>query len=406
MHVAVLSYHGSPLAVPGRPSMGGMQVYIRSVSRALAQQGHTIDIFTRQDSSLTPTICTDAPGVRVISLPAGPVGPVSKTDLAHYVDEFAARVEAFAQDIAPYDIIHSHYWLSTLIGETLSRHWSVPHVTMFHTLAEVKSEDGVGEPPERIMAERRLVHAVDRIVVASPHERLQLMNRYNVAPENICVVACGVDTRIFQPGDKEESRDALAIETPYSLAFVGRIEPLKGVEVLLRAHALLPNREDVTVLLVGGLSDGHVDEPERLKRLTHDLGTSDQVRFLPPMHQADLPLVYQAADATIVPSSYESFGLVAVESLACGTPVIASRVGGLISTICDGENGFLVPWRTPEAFAGRIDTLLSDDELRAHLAANARPSVACFQWPMVASQLTSLYCDLQANHLALEECCG
>ncbi len=394
MRIATISYHGSPLAAPGTPSTGGMQVYVRELSRALADLGHQVDVFTRRASPDLPAIVQDRPGLRVIHLPAGPAEPVTKQDLAFHLPAFITQVLRFQeQEGRPYDIIHSHYWLSGRVGRLLRERWNAPHVTMFHTLAEVKNRARVGEreSEDRMLSERLIIRDADQIVVASPHERAQLLRFYEALDEQVSVVPCGVDLDRFHPVDKQAARAEIGFKERYQLLYVGRLEPLKGIDILIRAAAGLEDRDDLAVLLVGGTSDGHAGEEARLRAIAAEVGLADRVHFLGPQPQDRLVQLYNAVDVTVVPSYYESFGLVAVESMACGTPVIASRVGGLTSTVRDGETGYLIPWRCPEAFLERLELLLDNSLLRGHFSTAARANVERFRWEAVAEQIVSVY---------------
>lgn len=403
MRIATISYHGSPLAAPGAPSTGGMQVYVRELSRALAAQGHQVDVFTRRTEPDQPDVITDRPGLRIINLTAGPERPVPKSDLPSYLSAFIWQVLKFAaREGRPYDLVHSHYWLSGRVGRVLRSRWGVPHVTMFHTLAEVKNRARIGErePDERIRSERLIISEADQIVVASAHERQQLLRFYEALDDQVAVVPCGVDLDHFRPIPKQTARAAVGTQGKHVLLFVGRLEPLKGIDILLRAAAGLDERDDVEVIIAGGLSDGHPGEPERLRAVAAECGLGHRVRFIGPQTQERLVLWYNAADITVVPSYYESFGLVAVESMACGTPVVASRVGGLTSTVRDGETGYLIPWRCPEAFLERLELLVGNETLRAHFGEAARRSVERFGWAAVAEQIAAVYRSLDTPAVA------
>ncbi|GIW06762.1 MAG: glycosyl transferase family 1 [Dehalococcoidia bacterium] len=394
MRIATISYHGSPFAAPGAPSTGGMQVYVRELARALAALGHHVDVFTRRSSADQPEVIVDRPGFRVINLTAGPAGPVAKGELSLHLCSFTRELlEYAAKEGAQYDIIHSHYWLSGRVGRVLRERWDIPHVTMFHTLAEVKNRARIGEreSDERISSERLIIGEADQIIVASRHEQQQLLRFYEALAEQIAVVPCGVDLDRFRPMSRQAARAAVGVTGKHVLLFVGRLEPLKGIDILIRAAAGLEERADVEVIIAGGLSDGHPDEPARLRTIAAECGIAEKVRFVGPQSQDRLVELYNAADVTVVPSYYESFGLVAIESMACGTPVIASRVGGLSSTVRDGETGYLIPWRCPEAFLERLELLLGNEELRAHFAAAARQSVERFRWSAVAEQIAAVY---------------
>ncbi|MCS7001504.1 MAG: glycosyltransferase [Dehalococcoidia bacterium] len=381
-----------------------MQVYIRELSRALVANGHHVDVFTRRASPDAPPIIVDRPGLRVITVPAGPPTNVPKTDLSFHLPAFISQVRGFeAREGRGYDVIHSHYWLSGRVGRFLRRAWGVPHVTMFHTLAEIKNRARIGEreSDERLRHERLIVDDADRIVVASEHERLQLQRFYDVPSSRISVVPCGVDLELFRPGDRAAARAALGVHERYVVLFVGRLEPLKGIDILLRAVAGLDDRDQIAVLLAGGASDGYPSERERLQALVAELGIAAHTRFLGPQPQERLPTLYAAADVTVVPSYYESFGLVAIESMACGTPVIASRVGGLPSSVRDGETGYLIPWRCPEAFQERLELLLGNDVLRSQFGHAARASVERFRWSAVADQIADVYASVVADEPAV-----
>lgn len=396
--IAVLSMHTSPLAPLGGAVSGGMNVYVRELSRKMAERGYAVDVFTRRERPDGPAIVETQGGVRVAHIAAGPAAPIEKEALAAYVEAFAAGVEAFAREQGlRYDLIHSHYWLSGLAGGALQRAWNVPHVVMFHTLGEAKNRarPTEREPLERIAAERLVARSADRIVVATSHERDLLAQRYGARPEDIAVVPCGVDLDIFHPMDKEAARKQLGLaDDERIILFVGRIEPLKGIDILISAAAQLHEEADFFhAVIVGG--DARAETRVReLKSLATNLGVEHHVTFVGAVDHERLPLYYSAADVCVVPSFYESFGLVAVEAMACGTPVVASRVGGLVTTVRDGETGYLVPWRCPEPFAERLDLLLRNDELRASLGGAAREAVQRFRWSNVAEAMDGIYSEL------------
>ncbi len=389
--IAVLSFHTSPLALPGTRYSGGLNVYVRSVSRELGRRGHCLDIFTRRTDPVSPSVMELAPNVRLVQLEAGPPD-ADKEDLYPHLPEFVRRLLAHAQaEGRGYDLVHSHYWLSGWAGQVLKERWGIPHVIMFHTLGEVKLRfhPGEREHPHRLEAERQIALAADRIVCASRGEKEALVRLYGVPPERVEVVPCGVDTGLFRPLGRASSREALGLpgDLPIVL-FVGRLEPLKGLDLLLRAHARLsvPAR----LVLVGG---DERDEAlrQRLRALARRLGSEGHVHFLPAVPHERLPLYYSAADVCAVPSRYESFGLVALESMACGTPVVASRVGGLQELVRHGETGFLVSPAQPEPFARCLERVLCDGELREALGRRARLLALGYQWPQVAERVEAIY---------------
>ena len=401
--IAMLSLHTSPLADLGRTrDAGGMNVYVRELSRELGRGGMGVDIFTRRSDPTLPLIQPLGNQVRLIAIPAGPAIPLPPGELYPYVDDFARHVARFAdRSTHGYDLIHSHYWLSAAAGLDLARQWDVPHVTMFHTVERLKGQQyGGGAPMEnaatrvRIEQEGRIARAVDRVIVSTEHEREQLQRLYGLPDARLPIIPCGVDPHVFMPGSAAErhaDRAAIALEHTPTLLFVGRLDPIKGIDLLLESVARM--RTPARLIVVGGDPAGDL-EIERLRARAAALGIGARVAFPGAVPQRDLPRYYRAADALVVTSRYESFGLAAVEALACGTPVVAARVGGLPSIVRDGENGLLVRWRAPEAFAERLDELLGDDALRARLAARARPSVERFAWRRIGDEVRAMYADL------------
>jgi D-inositol-3-phosphate glycosyltransferase len=396
----VICAHSSPLAELGGRATGGMNVYVRELSKELGARGYAIDIFTRRASAEAPEVQPIGPNARVVHVTAGPAAPIEKEAIAGVLDEFETNLRAFlARDGASYGIVHSHYWMSGVVGARLARDSRVPHVAMFHTLGEVKNRarSSEHEPQARIEAERLIATTADRIIAASRHEQHLLTSLYGARAEAIAVVPCGVDLDLFAPMDKEFARRRLGIPaTQRILLFVGRIEPLKGIDILISAAAQLHDDENFSVLIVGG--DARAEsQVEELRQQAAALGVDHHISFVGSVAHEALPLYYNAADVCVVPSYYESFGLVAVEAMACGTPVVASRVGGLTSTVSDGETGYLVPWRCPEPFAERLELLLDNDELRASFGRAGREAVERFRWANVADAVAGLYEELLAT---------
>ena len=412
-NVAMLSLHTSPLAPLGRTrDAGGMNVYVRGLARELGRGGMRVDIFTRRSHPDQPPIQWLGNRVRLIHITAGPPILLPPTELYPYVPEFARRVARFAAHAARgYDLIHSHYWLSAVAGAGLARVWDVPHVTMFHTVERLKAHyDGAAEmPPTRASAirseqEGRIAASVDRIVVSTEHEREQLSRLYGLPESRLTIIPCGVDLDAFTPGTLVERRAArreLAPDGRPTLLFVGRLDPIKGIDLLLESVAAM--RREARLIVVGGDPAGD-PEVERLRALAAELGIGARVDFPGAVPQDALVRYYRAADTLVVASRYESFGLAAVEALACGTPVVAAPVGGLPSIVRDGENGLLVRWRSPQAFAERLDELLGDGALRAQLASHARPSVANFAWPRIGDHVRALYDEVTMERPAAIAC--
>jgi D-inositol-3-phosphate glycosyltransferase len=391
--IAVVSVHTSPLALPGTRDSGGLNVYVRELSREMAKRGHAIDIFTRRTDASTPEV-TVIDGTRVIQVAAGPLD-ASKTAQRRHLETFRKGVMSFAERHgAEYDLVHSHYWMSGWVGQTLADCWKAPHVVMFHTLAEAKNQHHLGErePKYRIAAERVVARGADRVICASDSERQTLTEEYGVSPGRLTVVPCGVDIEKFRPLDARAARASLGLDPDVPvLLFIGRIEPLKGIDVLIRAASQLDGK--FQLLVVGG-DEKDAQKTHDLHVLAEEVGVEGKVVFGDAVPHDELPRYYNAASICVVPSYYESFGLVALEAMACGVPVIASRVGGLKETVQDGRTGYLVPWRCPEPFAERLDLLLTNEPLRKSLGEEARQVAERYRWPVIAEQVEDVYHDL------------
>ncbi len=394
MRIAMLSLHTSPLAPLGGRETGGMNVYVREVAGQLAAQGAQVDVFTRRSSTTEDEVrpifaggSTGGASARLIQVTAGPKSRIEKEEMLPFCGAFADGVEAFrAREGVTYDVIYSHYWLSAESGAILAQRWDVPHAAMFHTLAEVKlrARASESEPRERIDAEQRLVRGLDCIVAATEHERRLLMQIYRVPATRVAVVPLGVDLDQFQPRPQAEARAALGIAPEERMVLaIGRIEPLKGFDILIRSIAQLSDRRSVVLSIIGG-DDRASRELAALRAVAEEVGVADHVRLLGPRPHEELPAYYNAADVVAVPSFYESFGLVAVEAMASGVPVVASRVGGLASTVADGRTGYLIPWRCPEPFAEKIELLLRNEELRRALGRAAAERMRSYSWSEVA----------------------
>ncbi len=378
LHLALLCLHSSPLGRLGARDTGGMSVVVREAARHLALRGHRVDVFTSPPGALRNGVQELSPGVRLVELDPG---APDRAGLPERVPAIARRIEAFRRRAgARYDLVHSHYWISGLAGEVLARAWGVPHVVTFHTLAAAKNALACGEdePPARVRAEARLARTADRVTVPSRAEHEATTAVFpGLAPAR---VPCGVDPGRFRPvPPAPRPRDRRV------LLYVGRITPVKGLDVLLAAAARLPFPWELWV--VGG--EGEPDAP-RVRAMARAAGVDGRVRYLGPRPQADLPALYAAADAAVVPSRYESFGLVILEALACGTPVAASRVGVAEEAIVPGQNGALSPPEDPGALARAIAgaAALERDPDRI------RRTVAGFGWAEASGRLETLYLDL------------
>jgi D-inositol-3-phosphate glycosyltransferase len=401
--VALLSVHTSPLARPGGNKAGGLNVYVLGLARQLAALGCRVDIFSRKAGRDVPEVVDLAPGLRAVHLRAGPVRHLRPESIFKHLDAFeAALLDFCARDGAAFDVIHSHYWLSGLVGEALKQRWHVPHVTMFHTLGEIKNRASVGEhePDLRIGAEAHIIAGVDRVICATEQERALLAQLYAADRAKVTVIPLGVDLERFQPVDKAEARAALGLKDERIVLFVGRLEPLKGVDILINAAALLESDVDCSVLIVGGDESSRA-QMARLRGLARERGIEERVAFVGAVDHDKLPLYYSAADVCVVPSHYESFGLVAVEAMASGLPVVASRVGGLTGTVKDGETGYLIPWLCPEPFAERIELLLDNEPLRRNLGEAAREAVGRYRWESVVAAVLDVYRELLSRQAAL-----
>ncbi|MGW4207093.1 D-inositol-3-phosphate glycosyltransferase [Lentzea sp. NPDC004789] len=399
--VAVLSVHTSPLEQPGTGDAGGMNVYIVQTATRMAQRGVEVEIFTRATSSELPPVAELAPGVRVRHVAAGPFEGLGKEELPGQLCAFTAgvlRAEA-RHEPGYYDAIHSHYWLSGQVGWLARERWGVPLVYTAHTLAKVKNlalaEGDTPEPRMRVIGEEQVVNESDRLVANTDIEAGELIKLYDAEPSKVAVVPPGVDLDRFTPGDRARARHGFGLpQDAIVLAFVGRIQPLKAPDVLLRAAAEMLVRDPglrsrLVVLIVGGPSGSGTERPKALEELAAQLGITDVVRFLPPQPGPALAEVYRAADLVAVPSHNESFGLVALEAQACGTPVVAAAVGGLPVAVNDGVSGVLVHGHEPDAWAAAIGSVALPQ--REHLASNAVGHARRFSWDRTTDALLAGY---------------
>jgi D-inositol-3-phosphate glycosyltransferase len=394
----MLSVHTCPLAALGGKETGGMNVYVRELSRQLASMGVPVDVFTRSQDPRIPRVVELADGARVVHVPAGPEAPMPRERVHAHLDEFVHRVDAWRLAAgADYRLVHAHYWLSGVAALALRERWRTPVVQMFHTLGHLKNgaarADDDREPDLRLREESRVARTVDRIVAASHVERRELGRLYGATANRVHVIPCGVDTALFTPGNTAAARATLGLDARPTLLYVGRIAPIKGLVTLLDAVARLRDLgRSVRLLVVGGDTDEPIAPHEAYVRgRTCALGLCNAVTFLGAQPQAVLRDYYVAADVVVMPSYYESFGMVALEAMACGRPVIASRVGGLASTVRDGITGFLVPDGNADMLAQRLDRALADPALRARLGAAGVEWAAEHGWPRVARAICREY---------------
>jgi D-inositol-3-phosphate glycosyltransferase len=390
--VALISVHGCPMMRPGMRAAGGMNVYLKYLVESLGDQGICADLFTRNHEPDGPQVITLGPRARVIHIPAGPE-LTPKEDIYYHLPEFLQGLGEFLErEELSYDLVHSHYWLSGWVGCQVARAWDVPHVSTFHTMSLVKRLTfEAQEPPIRESIEREVASQSDLVVAFSEEERALLQSAYGVAADQVRVTTEGVDLGLFSPRNKQEARKHLGLEpdTP-TILYVGRLEAFKGTHVLLRAMARLRDVPNLRLVVVGG---GGNEDPEAsaLHQLAEEMGVAGRVLWQYAVPQEALPDYYAAADVCAVPSYHESFGLVALEAMACGTPVVAASVGGLRSLVVDGVTGLLVDPNTPELFAQRLQTVLDDPAMQSSMSIAAHQRAALFPWSTAASEVASAY---------------
>ena len=412
MKIAMLSYHTCPLAVLGGKDTGGMNVYVREITRQLGAMGIHVDVFTRSQNEHVPHVLHDLGyGNRVVHVRAGPEYPVAKKDLVNYLPQFVAGIQEFAATKGlDYDLIHSHYWLSGLAAIDLKHSWGTPIVHMFHTLGMMKNR--VAQSPsemegkDRIDGEQSVLRHADRIIAATTAEYAQLLWLYQADTSKVVIVPPGVDVCKFYPIPPDEAKEFVGVP-PCSrmILFVGRIEPLKGLDVLLEALSLMrrnsvDDENEFCLVVIGGDPEEGAEndniELARIMALSEQYGLKEFVTFLGKRSQDSLPYYYSAADAVVVPSQYESFGLVALEAMACGKPVVASQIGGLAYLVQDGLTGFTVPVDDPAALADRLTALLRDQDLRERMGKQAGKVAQDYAWDKIANKLLPVYEDLLA----------
>jgi D-inositol-3-phosphate glycosyltransferase len=405
---AVLSVHSCPLAALGGKETGGMNVYVREMAREMGRLGYQVDVFTRSQNPHITRVVHLGRNARVIHLKAGPEEPLPKNELLPHLSEFTSGVMQFASaEGVSYDLIHSHYWLSGRVGEVLKQQWSVPMVHMFHTLgilkntlnrrrAEMESEDRIG-------IESEIMKSADVLVAPSPWEKERMVSHYAADPEKIRVIPCGVDLNLFRPVFPAKARKFLGLSKRKFVLFVGRIDAIKGIDLLIRAIDCLVEKSclgkrDIGLIIVGGDKDADLrietQEMQRLRKMVSRLNLEEKVAFWGAQRQDLLPFFYSAAEAIILPSRYESFGMVALEAMGCGTPVIASRVGGLQFTVEDGRTGFLFPEGNWRELAERIREVIVSRKLKKKLGQAALRRAKKFSWTKVAKEVLSVYRSL------------
>jgi len=409
LRIAILSYHTCPLATLGGKDAGGMNVYVRDLARALGREDIHLDVFTRSQDEHVPHVLHDLGfGNRVAHIPSGPEYPLPKEELITHIPEFVENILEFARKKeCCYDLIHSHYWMSGIAAEQLAKEWDAPIIQMFHTLGKLKqqvaqnAEEAEGE--YRIKGELQVINRVEKIIASTLTERVQLIDLYGADPAKIDIISPGVDTSHFYPIPPDEAKEFIGIpEEKRMILFVGRIEPLKGIKTLLQAigdlHENGMSGTDLCLAVIGGeleSKDGQESaDMQLLNGLRDEYGLGDMVTFLGKRSQDSLPYYYSAAELVVMPSHYESFGMVALESMACGTPVIASLVGGLIHLVEDGVTGYHVPVEDPIALSQCISGLLEDKALRYRMGHDAFAFAKKFDWASISEKIIQVYREL------------
>jgi len=407
--VATISVHTSPLEQPGTGDAGGLNVYVVEVAKLLAASGVEVDIFTRAVSRHQPPVVELTPGVLVRHIEAGPFEELDKSDLPGQLCQFTFEVLRAEATHAPgrYDLVHAHYWLSGQVGAVAKERWGVPLVQSMHTLGKVKNAalaaGDSAEPDLRIRGEAEVISTADRIVANTDAEARDLITLYEAAPERVAAVSPGVDLNTFRPGSQRLARRRLGIaQNAVVLLFAGRVQPLKAPDIVLRAaaelirdHRWLADR--LVVAFVGGPSGTGRNDPDSLVQLAATLGVSRNVRLEPPCPQPDLADWYRAATLVVVPSYSESFGLVAVEAQACGTPVVAASAGGLRTAVRDGVSGVLIDGHDPAGYARAIGDLIANSGRLAKLSRGARKHASGFGWSVTVDRLLDVYRDAMSE---------
>jgi D-inositol-3-phosphate glycosyltransferase len=407
---ALISLHTSPQDQPGVGDSGGMNVYVLEVAKKLTDQGVSVDIYTRCHGDNHPQVQRLQAETRLIQVPAGPCAPVAKNDLPQLLPDFLSGVLKFAaadpeavHRHGPYDVVHSHYWLSGWVGARTKEIWGAPLVTSFHTLGKVKnalrSPEDSPEPGVRLRGEQGVVRHSDRILAPTATEAAHLVGLYGADPDRVRIVPPGVDGGLFAPRDRGEARAKLGLGPGHTVLFVGRLQPFKGPRVAVQAFAaavdLAPQvMRDAELVIVGGPSGAGAEEVAWLQEEASTLGIGERVRFVPPQPHARLADFYSASDLVIVPSRSESFGLVALEAQACGRPVVAARAGGLRHSVVDGVTGFLVAGHDPNVYARRIIELLGDPDIRQRMGRAGVVHAARFTWEATATEIGQVYREL------------
>jgi D-inositol-3-phosphate glycosyltransferase len=398
LSIAMLSIHSSPMGVLGTTDTGGMSVYISEIAREMGARGHIVDIFTRRDNPLQPEVVNLEVNVRLIHLDVNRYGPIQKLDLFHCLKDFFHALNRWlSTQPVRYDLVHSHYWLSGHLGLMAQAKWGLPHMVTFHTLGAVKNATGVGvrEPSRRIAGEKQLASGCSRILVAAQREKENLIRHYDTTADKIGVIPCGVNLDRFHPMDPITARNRVDLHRDDALIlFVGRFVPLKGINRLLAALPHLTDTRRIQVIMVGG-DKRHPPEFNRFKTGLTRRDPEGMIRFVGSIPQPDLVYYYNAANVVVVPSHYESFGLVGLESLACGTPVVTTAVGAMDEVVCHGETGWVLDRADPRELAHGIQQFLPDGPAAGRsTAAVIRNTVSGYDWSRIAGRIIQAYTEM------------
>ncbi len=407
-HIAVLSVHSCPLAALGGKETGGMNVYVRELSREMGRLGLRVDVYTRSQNPHISRIVPLGRNARVIHLQAGPEEPVPKNEIIKFLPEFTAKILQFTKENRiHYDLIHSHYWLSGSVGGQLKRQWSIPLVHMYHTLGVLKNSVSRNkeekESKGRLKVEKQIMSMADCLIAPSPWEREQMILHNHPQPLKIQIIPCGVDLTLFKPITSSKAKKILGLSEREFILFVGRIDAIKGIDVLIKAvhhlsHRHLKGNQKVGLIIIGGEldEDPHAEsqEMQKLRKMVSRMKLQEKVAFWGSQRQDLLPYFYSAAKAMVLPSRYESFGMVALEAMACGTPVIASKVGGLQYTVEDGQTGILIPEGDWQLLANRIREVIENPSATKKLTQAALSKVQQFSWPIITQKVLTLYDSL------------
>ena len=401
--LAILSLHTSPLAQPGSGDGGGMNVYVREVSLALSQAGVSSTVFTRRTNSKSPTVVEVEPGFEVVQVEAGDFD-LPKEQLFSVVENFKEGVEKFLENDPQYDALLANYWLSGIAAHKLKHSLNLPLLTTFHTLARIKAAAGDQdfELDRRIKAEQEIIGCSDVILSNDSHELSQMVHHYGADPSRIEVISPGVDHSVFKTGSKKEARKSIGIDGSPMMLFVGRIQPLKGVDIAVQTLAALDNKNSQLVIVGGSSGLDGPEEEKYVRCLANELGLGSRVKFIPPQPHEVLADWYRAADVVVMPSRSESFGLVALEAAACGVPVVAASVGGLRTIVSHGVSGYLVRERNPFAYASYISRIINDPKKALVMSKAASERSSSFTWLATAARLRRVYSDVLSR--ALVDC--